>query len=220
MIQRTIAIAISSGLAATAAFAAPAFMGSGNGILNAGAQSENFNVAVPSNVNVMVNDPSQNSTATVVGLGSAAGNTLALDVDFAGDGITGSTSMAFATEFVLGDPAMLHINGTLDGLSGYELILRPTDQSFQIREYLDYDEFGFFGTLTDDNFDPVPEFNVIGQLAAGSYELIVNMRTEALGGQPFDGTGGFTVTLTTIPAPAAAMALGAPGLLLARRRRG
>ncbi len=220
MIQRTLGIVIASGFAATtAAFGAPAFMGGGNGLIQAGAQSENFNVTVPSNVNVVVNDPTQSSTASVIGFGSTVGNTLSLDVDFAGEGVTGATSMAFSTEFVLDDPAMFHINGTLDGLSGYELILRPTDQSFQIREYLDFDEFGFFGTLTDDNFDPVSEFNVLGQLAVGTYELIVNMRTESLESQPFDGNGGFTVTLTTIPAPAAALAFAAPGLMLARRRR-
>jgi hypothetical protein len=219
MIQRTLGIVIASGLAATSAFASPAFMGGGNGMVNAGAQSENFNVPVPSNVNVVVNDPTQSSTANVIGFGSTLGNTLSLDVDFTGQGITGAASMAFTTEFILDDAAQLHINGTLEGLVGYELILRPTDMSFQIREYLDFDEFGFFGTLTDDNFDPVDEFNVVGQLAAGTYELIVSMRTESVAGQPFDGAGGFTVTLTTIPAPSAALAFAAPGLLLARRRR-
>lgn len=218
--KRTLAIAMMSGFAATTtALGSIAAMGGGVGTVQAGAQSQNFNVPVPSNVNVVVNDPSQSSTANVLGFGSENANTIVLDVDFAGLGATGATSMAYSTEITVGETVDLHINGTLDGLAGYDLIFRPTDQSFQIREYLDYDEFGFFGTLVDDNFDPVNEFNVLGVLAAGTYELIVTMRAESIGAQPFDGVGGFTVTLSTVPSPSAALALGAPALIALRRRR-
>ena len=217
--KRTLAMAMMSGMAATTALGSIAAMGGGAGTLQAGAQSQNFNVPVPSNVNVMVNDPSQSSTASVVGTGTETANSIVLDVDFSGAGVTGVASMAYSTEITVGEQVDFLINGHLDGLVGYDLIFRPTDQSFQIREYLDYDEFGFFGTLVDDFFEPVSSFNVIGVLGAGTYELIVTMRTESLEGQPFDGTGGFTVTLSTVPAPSAALALGAPALLALRRRR-
>lgn len=218
--KRTLAIAMMSGLAGTTtALGSIAAMGGGVGTVQAGAESQNFNVPVPSNVNVVVNDPTQSSTANVLGFGSESANSIVLDVDFAGQGATGATSMAYSTEITVGETVDLLINGTLDGLVGYELIFRPTDQSFQIREYLDYDEFGFFGTLVDDFFEPVPSFNVFGVLAAGTYELLVTMRAESLDGQPFDGAGGFTVTLSTVPAPSAALAIGAPALLALRRRR-
>lgn len=217
--KRTLAIALATGLGASA-FGSVTIMDGGLGTVHAGAEFQNFNVPVPSNVNVVVNDPTANTTANVTGSGTSNAGVVCLDVDFEGAGAVGDARMTFSTAITIDEAVDLHINGTLAGLSGYELIFRPTDHSFQIREYLDYDEWGFFGTLTDDDFNPVPGFNVYGQLLAGTYELLVTMRAEALDGVPFDGAGGFTVTLTSLPAPSAAFALGAPALLLTRRRRG
>lgn len=217
--MRTLASVSIAVLMGCSAFGSIDALGGGLGTLNAGGMSQGFNVPVPSTVNVALQDPSVGCFAFVEGSASSNASSFNYELLFHGQGSASSASAQFSTQISLSTAADFLLTGTLAGLAGYDLRFRPLDNSFMIREYLDYDDLGFFGTLVDDFEQPVPQFTVQGILGPGSYELTWTIRAESIGGMPYDGTGGFNLRLLTIPTPSTLLAIALPGAFALRRRR-
>lgn len=217
--MRTLASISIAAFAGCSAFGSFDALGGGSGMLNAGGMSEAFNVPVPSSVNVALQDPTIGCFAIVQGGATSSATSFGYELLFQGQGSTGVASSQFSTQISLTTAADFLMTGTLAGLAGYDLRFRPLDNSFMIREYLDYDDLGFFGTLVDDFEQPVPHFTVQGILGPGSYELTWTIRAESIGNQPYNGAGGFHLRLTTVPTPSTLLAIALPGAFALRRRR-
>jgi len=224
--QRTLAFALVSGLAASASFAdLTSGVPSGGAYLQADQAYEEHFFGMPANETYSLAAPPSGagSASTVVKvLSTGDASSVTFDFDITTSGIAGAFGGAdVVVEFDLASAVNFTLDGQLGGLTFFQSWIEGLDNPASVFDDLTDDGNGsFFGSLVDDQGDPMSSFQRAGLLGAGSYRLTFSSFSEALpGAGAFDGAGHLSLTLAAVPAPSAALALGAPALLGLRRRR-
>jgi hypothetical protein len=226
MIQRTLGLVIVSGMLASASLAnISGGTMEGGAFLQAGDMFDDHIFGVPASETFALSatpSPDGSANTVVKVITSSTVDALTFDFDIVTSGTGGNLGGADVfLEFTLVEAANFTLTGVLSGLTLFQSMVQGTDNATIINDEVFFDQFGYFGNLVDGGGNPVPGFVRQGVLEAGSYSFSLSSFSEALpGAGAFDGLGHLTLSLTTIPAPSAVLAIAAPGLLLARRRRG
>lgn len=197
---------------------------SGGAFLQAGSAFEDHTFGVPASETYTLDAPpegagSVSTVAKVITLATSDSVMFDFDVTTLGAAENLGGADVFV-EFTLVDAANFMLEGNLSGLTLFQSTVQGVDNDFVLVDEVFFDQFGYFGTLVDGQGNPVPQFSRQGVLEAGTYTFALSAFSEALpGAGTFEGYGRLALTLTSIPAPSAALALAAPALLALRRRR-
>lgn len=221
--KRTIAVAFTSGLLASAAMANIGTSMLGEAYLTAGDLTDNGSFGVPSIETFLLGgEPGTGTPGTIVKIVTGeTSDTVSFDFTVTTAGTSPNLGGAdVIISFILTEAANFTLTGNLEGLTFFQSTIEGNDNPFILVDELLYDEFsGFSGSLANGG-TPVENFLRQGILDAGEYTFVLSSYSEAAGGDnDFFGQGSAILALQAIPAPAGALALAMPGLLIARRRR-
>jgi hypothetical protein len=222
--KRTLALIVVSGIGAAAYANIAGGSMAGGAFLQAGSAFEDHAFGVPASETYTLEAPPEGagSASTVAKvITQATSDSVMFDFDVTTLGAAENLGGADVfVEFTLVDAANFLLEGDLSGLTFFQSTIQGVDNDFVLVDELFFDQFGYFGTLVDGQGNPVPQFSRQGVLEAGTYTFALSAFSEALpGAGAFDGQGRLSLSLTAIPAPSAALALGAPSLFALRRRR-
>lgn len=191
-----------------------------SGSLSAGASSAFFDVLLPSFDNHSVQDPAANCDADISVFADAVDTMLQSGITFTGAGVAPQgSSVGYYITLDLFETTFFSLEGEFSGLTGIDFGFAAASNPFVLHETLSRTQNGFEGSLVDGMGQPLGAYSMSGWIEAGQYDLWVEFSVSGLNDEPYSGSGGLTLTLTTVPSPSSLLAVALPGVLALRRRR-
>lgn len=192
----------------------------GSGAITAGAQIAMFDVLLPSSDNYMLQDKAANCIAELEIFANAQSDLMQVGLLFSGIGqsIDGSAVGFYAT-IDLFESTYFTLEGSFAGLTVVDIGFAAASNPFFVNDTLIRTANGYTGSLVDGLGQPRTSLLHNGWVEAGQYDLWIEFVASPFDGQPYDGTGAVTLSLTTVPTPSTLLAIALPGAFALRRRR-